>query len=199
MTMTDERPTDLKNRLEMSTEELAAAGLRWMSKAEHTAACALRDNYADPTSADRDLPRQLPILRQQLENAVAALTGLQFELKHRSRELVTSEGVVHEVPSPFFCDDQGRDEQHWRDEAAAARAELSKVVKAGAPRDEAELQALCDLRLREASALATADRIAFNPVLLRRAVGEAREEVRRLERDLTDLTRRGAPYLEPGR
>ena len=113
--------------------------------------------------------------------------------------MTTTEGVTHEVPSPFFCDLEGRDEEHWRTEAAALNLELVRVVKAGSPRDQAELESRCHLRLQEASAHNTADRIGHNAVFLRQSVGTAKDMVRLRQAEFEDLTRRARPFLEPGR
>ena len=192
-TSTEKHPHD------MNGEELAAAGLRWMSLAEYMAACQLRDNYSDPSSAERESLAQLPIARQRLESALATLQGLQHELKTRRRRLTTAHGLEYEVASPFFTDNEGRDETHWRDDATQARAEIARAVKAGPARAQADLDALGHLRMREASSANTADRIAFNSVLLRQSVDEARDNVRRREAELTDWTRRAAPFMELGR
>ena len=70
------------------------------------------------------------------------------------------------------------------------------MVKAGPSADEATLEALCQLRLTEASASNVADRVRFNEVLLRRSVGEARENVRTLQEELARITRLTAPYMD---
>lgn len=127
------------------------------------AALALRDNYSDLASADRELVREVPVARARLESALAGLRGLQYELKTHRRLLVTSEGHEHEVPSPFWVDDQGRDDAYWKADAAAARAEITKLSKGPAPAIEHEIERICDLRAREAMSLNTVDRIRFNP------------------------------------
>ena len=204
MTMIDHRHTEFTYRpegvhpAEMSTEELAGAGLRWATKEEHMAACSLRDNFADPASAERHLPAALPAARLRLEGAIADLEALQFELRTHHRRMTTVEGLTHEAASPYFCDGQGRGEDHWRDEAAQARAELARLVKAGAPRDEVELQARCHLRLQEASALNTAEMISHNSVLLRQAVATARNMVQLRQAEFEDLSRRARPYMDSG-
>lgn len=177
------RPEDL------GPEELAAAGLRWMTKEEYMAHCARRDNAPEAAIVDYQAGGKIPLVRQQLELAVAAVDALVFELRSKRRRLV-SEGTVHELPSPFFCDSQGLDEASWREVAAAARADLSKLAKTGPPADDAELQQVCDLRMAEASACNVATRIKFNEVLLRRAIDEARQNVRLVAAILEDLQQR---------
>ena len=202
--MIDHRHTEFTYRPEgvhpadMSTEKLAAAGLRWATKEEYAAACALRDNFADPASAERFLPAALPMARMRLEAAISDLEQLQYELKTRHRRMTTVEGLAHEVPSPYFCDGQGRSEDHWRTEAAQAKAELARLVKAGAPRDEVDLESRCYLRLQEASASNTGDRIAHNSVLLRQAVAGARNMVQLRQAEFEDLSRRARPYMDSG-
>ena len=198
MTMIDEHPPGTQDPADMTPEELAAAGLRWMTKEEWMAACSLRDNFADPASAERQLPAALPMARLRLEGAVADLEALQFELRTRRRRIVTSDGQVHETESPYFTDGQGRGEEHWRDEAAQVKAELARLVKAGPARDEVELQARCALRLQEASALNIAEMILHNSVLLRQAAVTAREMVQLRQTELEDLTRRARPYMDSG-
>ena len=100
------------------------------------------------------------------------------------------------MPSPYFADGQNRDEGYWRDQAATLKADIAKAVKAGPSADEAALEQLCHARLSEASASNTADRVRFNEVLLRRSVGEARENVRTLQAELERITRLTAPYMD---
>ena len=176
-------------------ESAVPPGMRPLTKQEWNDACSLRDNFADPSSADRDCVRILPLARQRLENAIAGLADMQFEVRTRKRRLTAADGQVHEVPSPFFVDDLGRDEDFWRRDAAQVRAEIAATTKAGPSRDEAELQALCDLRLREATSQNTADRIAFNPTLLRRVIADLRHDVQHFEAELAEYLRRARPYL----
>ena len=200
--MTDERP-DVFDRdpaeirpEDMTPEDLAAAGLRWRTAAEHMAWRAFSDNFSDVASANRDSVRVVPLFQQRLASAVQTLQDLQHELRTKTRQIRQPSGQVLEVPSPFFADGQGRDVAYWRAQAAEAKAELARMVKAGPPSDEAALGELCRVRLAEVSAINTADSVAFNEVLLRRAVGEARDNVRTRQAELADLTRRTAPYMD---
>ena len=203
MTLTDHRTDfghvpDGPDPADMNPDELAAAGLRWATKAEHMAQCQMLSNYADPGSADSTLPAALPMARMSLESAIATLDGLQHELRTRRRRIVTPDGQVHAAESPYFTDGQGRGEDHWRAEAAQVKVELARLVKAGPPRDEVELQARCHLRLQEASALNTAEMISHNSVLLRQAVADARNMVQLRQAEFEDLSRRARPYMDSG-
>jgi len=203
MTMIDDRPgafdrdpSEIRPH-EMSPEELAAAGLRWMSRTESNDwAQRVANGFTDEASANLDLVRILPLARQRLASAVAGLEDLQHELRTKNRAIRSPRGEVAYLPSPWFVDGQGRDEPFWRAQAAEAKAEAAKLVKAGPATDEATLEALCQLRLTEASASNVADRVKFNEVLLRRAVGEARENVRQLQAELARITRLTAPYAD---
>ena len=134
--------------------------------------------------------------RQRLAGAIAGLESLQHELRTKTRAIRSPRGEVAYLPSPWFVDGQGRDEPFWRAQAAEAKAEAAKLVKVGPATDEATLESLCQLRLTEASASNVADRVRFNEVLLRRAVGEARENVRQLQAELARITRLTAPYAD---
>ena len=178
----------------MNPDQLAAAGLRWMTKEEHMAACAVRDNFADTESAARSEVAQLPIARLRLESALATLEQLTHELRTRRRKMTTADGIEFELASPFFVDDAGRDEDHWRAQAAEATAEIAKLGKAGAPTDEVVLHHVADLRLRAASALNIADELAFNTVMLRRCVEEARQNVKHFATALADIQARTVAF-----
>ena len=201
--MTDEHPlrnwpsreAPATHPADMTPEEIAAAELRWMNRQEYMAACQLRDNYHDATTADREAPSHLPMARQRLINAIADLDSLRHELSTQRRQLTTSEGLTHEVPSPYFCDSQGRGEEHWRTEAAQVKVELARIVKAGPPRDQAELESRCHLRLQEASAHNTADMIAHNAVHLRQAITTAKDMVKLRQVELEDLARRARRFM----
>ena len=203
MTMIDDRPgafdrdpSEVRPH-EMSPAELEAAGYRWMTRAESDAwAQRVANGFTDEASVNRDMLRILPLARQRLAGAIATLEDLQHELRTKTRLIRHPRGQVAYLPSPFFVDGQGRDEPYWRAQAAEAKAEVAKMLKAGPATDEATLEALCQLRLTEASASNTASRVAFNSVLLRRAVGKARENVRTRQAELADLTRRTAPYMD---
>ena len=203
MTMIDDRlgafdkdPHEIRPH-EMSPEELEAAGYRWMTRAESDDwAQRVANGFLDEASVNRDALRILPLARQRLASAIATLEDLQHELRTKTRPMRHPRGQVAYLPSPFFADSQGRDYGHWLDQAAALKADIAKAVKAGPSADEAALEALCYARVSEASALNTASRVKFNEVLLRRAVGEARENVRTRQAELADLTRRTAPYMD---
>ena len=203
MTMTEDRPGAFDRDpseippLQMSPEQLEAAGLRWSTREEGLAwQQRVLNGFFDEASVNRDLVRILPMARRRLASAIAGLEDLQHELRTKTRAIRYPSGEVAYVPSPFFRDDQGRDISHWRAQAVEAKAEIAKMVKAGPPTDEATLEGLCQLRLAEASASNVADRVAFNEVLLRRAVGEARDNVRTLQAELARITRLTAPYLD---
>ena len=201
MTMIDDRPgafdREPRDTRDMSPEELEAAGYRWMSRQESdTWQGRVLNGLTDEASWNSALVGSLPMARQRLASAIAGLEGLQHELRTKTRVIRGPRGEVATVPSPYFADGQGRDEAFWRDQAATLKADIAKAVKAGPSTDEAALEALCYARLSEATALNTAVRVSFNEVILRRAVGEARENVRTLQAELADLTRRTAPYMD---
>jgi len=203
MTMIDDRPGAFDREPrdtrphEMSPEEFEAAGYRWMTRQESNDwAQRVANGFLDEASWHRALVGGLPMARQRLASAIAGLEDLQFELRTKTRAIRSPRGEVATVPSPYFADGQGRDEAFWRDQAATLKADIARAVKAGHSADEAALEALCYARLSEATALSTADRVAFNAVILRRAVGEARENVRTLQAELAELTRRTAPYMD---
>ena len=192
----DREPRDTRPH-EMSPEEFEAAGYRWMTRAESNEwAQRVLNGLTDEASWNRALVGSLPMARQRLAGAIAGLEGLQHELRTKTRVIRGPRGEVATVPSPYFTDGQNRDEGYWRDQAATLKADIAKAVKAGPSADEAALEALCYARLSEATALNTADRVRFNEVILRRAVGEARESVRTLQAELAELTRRTAPYMD---
>ena len=203
MTMIDDRPgafdrdpSEIRPH-EMSPAELEAAGYRWMTRAESDAwAQRVANGFTDEASVNRDMLRILPLARQRLASAITTLEDLQHELRTKTRPMRYPRGPVAYLPSPFFSDSQGRDEPFWRAQAADAKAEVAKLVKAGPSADEAALEALCFARLTEATALNTAARVAFNSVLLRRSVGDARENVRTLQAELARITRLTAPYMD---
>ena len=203
MTMLDDRPgafdrepSDIRPH-EMSPAELEAAGYRWMTKEESdTWAQRVANGFTDEASANRDLLRILPLARQRLASAIAGLEDLQHELRTKTRPMRYPRGQVAYLPSPFFADSQGRDEPFWRAQAAEAKADIAKALKAGPPTDEATLEELCQLRLTEASASNVADRVKFNEVLLRRAVGDARMNVQTMQTELARIVRLTAPYMD---
>ena len=203
MTMIDDRlgafdrePRDIRPH-EMSPEELEAAGYRWMTKEESdTWAQRVANGFLDEASANRDLLRILPMARQRLASAIAALEDLQHELRTKTRAMRGPRGEVAYVPSPYFCDGQNRDEGHWRAQAAEAKADIAKALKAGPATDEATLEELCQLRLTEVSASNVADKVRFNEILLRRAVGDARMNVQTMQAELARIIRLTAPYLD---
>ena len=202
MTMIDDRlgafdrePRDIRP-LEMTPEELEAAGLRWMTPAESNEwSQRVANGFMDEASANRELVRILPLARQRLTSAIAALEELQHELRTKTRAIRGPRGEVAHVPSPWWVDGQGRDEAYWRDQAATLKADITKMVKAR-PADEADLDSLCYARLSEATALNTADRVRFNEVILRRAVGEARDNVQTMQAELARIIRLTAPYMD---
>ena len=203
MTMIDDRPgafdrdpSEVRPH-EMSPAELEAAGYRWMTRAESDAwAQRVANGFTDEASVNRDMLRILPLARQRLAGAIAGLEGLQHELRTKTRVIRGPRGEVATVPSPYFVDGQGRDEAFWRDQAATLKADIAKAVKAGPSTGEAALEALCHARLSEATALSTADRVRFNEVILRRSIGDARENVRQLQAELAQITRLTAPYAD---
>ena len=183
--------------LEMSPEQLEAAGLRWSTREEGLAwQQRVLNGFFDEASVNRGLVRILPMARQRLASAIAGLEDLQHELRTKTRAIRYPSGEVATVPSPYFVDGQGRDEAYWRAQAAALKADIAKAVKTGPSADEAALDALCYSRLSESSALNTADRVRFNEVVLRRSVGDARDNVRTLQAELARVTRLTAPYLD---
>ena len=202
MTMTDDRlgferdPSEIPP-LEMSPEQLEAAGLRWSTREENAIwQGRMLNGLMDEASANRDLVRGLPMARQRLASAIAGLEDLQHELRTKTRAIRYPSGEVTTVPSPYFVDGQGRDEASWRAQASDAKAEIAKMVKAGPATDEATLEGLCQLRLTEASASNVADKLRFNEILLRRAVGDARMNVQTMQTELARIIRLTAPYAD---
>ena len=202
MTMTEDRPGAFDRDpseippLQMSPEQLEAAGLRWSTREEGLAwQQRILNGFFDEASVNRGLVRMLPMARERLASAIAGLEDLQHELRTRTVRRSSPAGTAG-APSPHFCDGQGRDEPYWRAQAAALKVDIAKAVKAGPSADEAALEALCYARLTEATALNTADRVKFNEVCLRRSVGAARDNVRTLQAELTRITRLTAPYLD---
>ena len=192
----DREPRDTRP-LEMSPEEFEAAGLRWMTREESAIwQGRVLNGLTDEDSWNRALVGSLPMARQRLAAAIAGLEDQQLELRTKTRTIRSPRGEVTTVPSPYFVDGQGRDEPYWRDQAATLKADIAKAVKTGPSADEAALEALCYARLSEATALNTADRVRFNEVILRRSVGDARENVRTMQAELTRITRLTAPYMD---
>ena len=200
--MTDDRlgferdPEEIRPH-EMSPEQLEAAGLRYMTREEGLAfQQRVLNGFFDEASVNRGLVRMLPMARQRLASAIAGLEDLQHELRTKTRAIRYPSGEVATVPSPYFVDGEGRDEAFWRAQAADAKAEIAKMVKAGPATDEVTLEGLCQLRLTEASASNVADRVRFNEVLLRRSITSAREMVTHWQAELARITRLTAPYLD---
>ena len=202
MTMTDDRlgferdPEEIRPH-EMSPEQLEAAGLRYMTREEGYAwQQRMLNGYTDEASSNRSLVGILPMARQRLASAIAGLEDLQHELRTKTRATRHQNGEVTTVPSPYFVDGQGRDEAYWRAQAADAKAEIAKMVKAGPATNEVTLEGLCQLRLTEASASNVADKVRFNEVLLRRSITSAREMVTHWQGELSEIIRRTAPYMD---
>ena len=202
MTMTEDRPGAFDREpseippMQMSPEQLEASGLRWSTREEGNAwQQRVLNGFFDEASVNRGLVRMLPMARQRLASAIAGLEDLQHELRTRTRRRSSPAGAAG-APSVHFVDGQNRDEAYWRAQATALKADIAKAVKAGPSADEAALEALCQARLTEATALNTADRVAFNEVLLRRSITSAREMVTHWQGELSEITRRTAPYMD---
>ena len=149
---------------------------------------AIRDNNTEGGPVALEADRRLLLLhaKQRLRSAIDAVTDMQYELRTKMRRMPDANGLRHEVPSPYFVDNNGNDEKYWRADAVKAQV----AVDAGRPADEVELlRTVCQWRLQVATSLNTADMLAMNATILRRQISEYRDQIRGLEADLTAASR----------